>query len=112
MNISPITSYKQNNNQPSFQAVNMKYLEKAQKEIKGGRTITDNLLYCLMYDVFSKNILTQDGIDTLKAIRKLLSEQPKGWKLWLDELIGTCKQMAKQERIEERREAKKPKSCQ
>ena len=113
MNISPVTSYKQNNNQPSFQAVNMKYLERAKKEIANRRgDITDNLLYCITYDVFYKNIPAQDGVDTLKAIKFLLKDRDKSWQNWINELIGTCKQMAKQERIEERREAKKSKSCQ
>ena len=112
MNISPITSYKKNNNHPSFQAVNMKYLERAKKEIKGGKTITGDLLCCLRYDVIFKNISYQDGVDTIKAIRKLLEGNPENWKNWVNELVGEFKYLAKKERIEERREAKKPKSCQ
>ena len=112
MNINPITSYNKNNNQPSFQAVNTKYLERAQKEIKNRNTITDDLLYCLRYDVIFKNISFQDGVDTIKAIRKLLEGNPENWKNWINELVGEFKYLAKKERIEQRREAKKPKSCQ
>ena len=112
MNISPIASYKQNNNQPSFQAVNMKYLERAKKEIKRRNTITGDLLCCLRYDVIFKNISYQDGVDTIKAIRKLLEGNPENWKNWVNELVGEFKYLAKKERIEQRREAKKPKSYQ
>ena len=113
MNISPVTSYKQNNNQPSFQAVNMKYLERAKKEIANrGGDITDNLLYCITYDVFFKTIPAQDGVDTLKAIKDLLKDRDRSWRNWINELIGTCKQIAKKEQMEQRREAKKPKSYQ
>ena len=113
MNINPIASYNKNNNQPSFQAVNMKYLERAKKEIANRRgDITDNLLYCITYDVFFKTISAQDGIDTLKAIKSLLKNRDRSWQNWINELIGTCKQIEKQARIEQRREAKKTKSCQ
>ena len=50
MNISSITSYKQDNNQPSFQAVNMKYLERAKNDIQYYKNIGSNTLVCLRYD--------------------------------------------------------------
>ena len=113
MNINPIASYNKNNNQPSFQAVNMKYLERAKKEINGRNTITGHLLTCLEYDVkVFQTISPQDGVDTIKAIRKLLEGNPENWKNWINELVGEFKYLAKKERIEQRREAKKPKSCQ
>ena len=112
MNINPITCYNQNNNQPAFQAVNMKYLERAKKEIKRRNTITDDLLYCLRYDVIFKKISFQDGVDTIKAIRELLEGNPENWKNWINELVGEFKYLAKKERIDQRRLAKKSKPSQ
>lgn len=109
MNISPVTSYKQNNNEPVFQAVNMKYLERAKNDIQYYKNIGSNTLVCLRYDVIFKKLSLQDGIDTIKAIRLLVTKDKQAW---MNEILGEFKYLAKKERIEERREAKKPKSCQ
>ena len=75
MYISPITN-QASNNQQTFQAVNMKYLERAKREIYWGKSITTDLLMCLRYDVIlSRKISPEDGIDTLKAIKKLLGKE-------------------------------------
>ncbi len=109
MNISSITSYKQDNNHPSFQAVNMKYLERAKNNIKHVNNVGHNLLVYLRYDVIFKKLSLQDGIDTIKAIRALVTKDKQAW---MNEMLGEFKYLPKKERIERRREAKKPKSCQ
>ena len=101
MNINPIASYNKNNNQPSFQAVNMKYLERAQKEIYWGKSITTDLLMCLRYDVMLfRKISPEDGIDTLKAIRKLLGgKTDEGFNYVLSNLREERKLRRKEEKL-------------
>ena len=107
MYINPIASYNKNNNQSSFQAVNMKYLERAKKDIQYYKNVDSNTLVCLRYDVIFKSLSLQDGIDTIKAIRTLVTKDKQAW---MNEILGEFKYLAKKERIEQRREAKKTKS--
>ena len=67
MQILPIN----NNHQTSFQAVNQKYYQWAEREAKGGKRFGE-LLRQLMYNVAWGNIPPQDGIDTIEAIKKLM----------------------------------------
>ena len=69
MRIVPIS----NNNQTSFQAINQKYYQWAEREAKGGKRIGE-LLRQLRYDVAWGDILPQDGIDTVEAIKNLLGK--------------------------------------
>ena len=109
MNISPIASYKQDNNEPAFQAVIEKYITLAKEDIKYYKNIGGNTLSRLNYDVFFKNISAQDGVDTLKEIRKLIGgKMDEGF----NHILSALKKEAKRVRQEERREAKKSKSCQ
>ena len=66
MQILPIS----NNNQASFQAVNQKYYQWAEREAKGGGRFGE-ILRQLRYDVDWGDIHPQDGIDTIEAIKKL-----------------------------------------
>ncbi len=66
MRILPINS----NNQVSSKAVNQKYYQWAEREAKGGKRFGE-LLRQLRYDVDWGDILPQDGIDTIEAIKKL-----------------------------------------
>ena len=66
MRISPIN----NNNQINSKAVNQKYYQWAEREAKGGKRLGE-LLRQLRYDVDWGDILPQDGIDTIEAIKKL-----------------------------------------
>lgn len=70
MQISPI-NYKIN---PTFQAVNQKYLERAQKEFcKKGGTI-GNILDCLSFDVYIKNLTSKDAVETIEAIKNVANK--------------------------------------
>ncbi len=69
MRISPISQ----NNQ-SFKAVNQKYYKQAQEWIKDCNFVADDVLNCLRYDVYANEIPLQDGIDTLRAIKKILTK--------------------------------------
>ena len=69
MQILPIN----NNNQASFQAVNQKYYQWAEREAKATKGFGE-LLTQLRYDVAWGDIHPQDGIDTVEAIKKLLGK--------------------------------------
>ena len=106
MNISRVTSYKQNNNQLSFQAVIEKYVKEAQNDIKYIQNVSDNLLTRLSYDVFFKKISAEDGLDTIRAIKDLLGgKMDEGFQ----HVLSVIKKDAKMERQELRRQQKKNK---
>lgn len=71
MQILPINL--QNNNNQNFQAVSQKYLKRAEREFKQIKGVSGDLLDCLYYDIFFKQISKQDGIDTLNAIKHLVT---------------------------------------
>ena len=64
-----ILSINQQANNNSFQAVSQKYLQRAEKEFKQIKGISGDLLDCLYYDTFYKQLSKQDAIDTLNAIK-------------------------------------------
>ena len=66
MRILPIN----NNSQINSKAINQKYYQWAEREAKGGKRFGE-LLRQLRYDVDWGDILPQDGIDTIEAIKKL-----------------------------------------
>ena len=71
MKIGAITSYKQ----PSFQAVNQKYLKWAEKMYKDRRTITSEWVESLTDDVILfGDVSKRDAIDTMNAVRKYVNE--------------------------------------
>ena len=62
-------------NQPAFQKVNQKYLAKAERLYKNRGNIDAAWYHSLRDDVLLfKDISVQDGIDTMKAVRKYVSE--------------------------------------
>ena len=74
MRINPISQ----NNQ-SFKAVNQKYYKRAVKEINCIGNVTIDWLSCLRYDIaLWKEIPARDGIDTLLAVKKLISRRNDG----------------------------------
>lgn len=59
------------NPSPKFQAVNQKYVQRAQSEYRMVKNISNDLLFHINSDVFfSKKLSIQDAIDTLEAIKK------------------------------------------
>ena len=106
MLVSPINN---NNNNFTFQAINEKYYNRAVKDISKQGHVDGFVLYRIGDDVaMFKTISPQDGVDTLKAIRALIDKKKHStWVDWINELIGEFKQLAKQERIEQRRLLKK-----
>ena len=68
MQILPIS----NNNQTSFQAINQKYYQWAEKDFERGIGVSSEILRKLRYDVDWGDIHPQDGIDTVEAIKKLV----------------------------------------
>ena len=107
MYISPITN-QSSNKQQTFQAINMKYLERAKREIYWRKSITTDLLMCLRYDVIlSRKISPEDGIDTLKAIRKLLGgKMDEGFNHVLSSLKIERKLRKKEEKQNTKKSAK------
>lgn len=71
MNVSPISQNQYNFKNPSFNAVNQKYLQKAMEEYKRRYPRQDqgHLLTMLNLEVAYGRISFQDGIDTLEAIK-------------------------------------------
>ena len=62
-------------NQPAFQKVNQKYLKWAQNDYNAVKNIDAAWYHSLRDDVLLfKDISVQDGIDTMKAVRKYVSE--------------------------------------
>lgn len=53
----------------NFKAVNSYYLKRAKEEHALMKGCSGDLLEDLMYDVFMRKIPTQDGIETLNAIK-------------------------------------------
>ena len=68
MLISPI-----NQSQNSFKAVNQKYYQWAKKDIKQGIGLSGELLTQIEMKVCWKKLSPQDAIDTIEAIKELLS---------------------------------------
>ncbi len=62
-------------NQPAFQKVNQKYLAKAEEWYKRRGDINGTWYDSLREDVILfKDISVQDGIDTMKAVKKYVKE--------------------------------------
>ena len=62
-------------NQPAFQKVNQKYLKWAQNDYNAVKNIDVAWYHSLRDDVLLfKDISVQDGIDTMKAVRKYVSD--------------------------------------
>ncbi len=59
------------NPSPNFQAVNQKYVQRAQSEYRMVKNISNHLRFCIKAETFSfKTMSIQDAIDTLEAIKK------------------------------------------
>ncbi|MCM1004663.1 MAG: hypothetical protein NC408_10045 [Candidatus Gastranaerophilales bacterium] len=52
---------------PSFKAVNPKYLKMAQEEHQIMNTVSGDLIEKLQFDILTKKVSKEDGIDTVKA---------------------------------------------
>ncbi len=70
MQILPVSKQPKTTN-PAFEAVNQKYLKRAQREFcrKGGTL--GNILDCLTFDIYSHKLTFDDGIDTIEAIKNM-----------------------------------------
>ena len=69
MKISSIAS------QPNFQAVNQKYLKKAEKSYKWFGNVNSEWYDSILYDtVLWKEISIQDAVDTMMAVKKYVNE--------------------------------------
>ena len=66
--------------QPTFRAVNLEYLKRAQKMYAGGGAIT-SLWYEQLCDAFAlfKKISKQDALDTMVAAKKYADEGMEGF---------------------------------
>ena len=74
MRVNPVS---QQNNQ-SFRAVNMKYYKQAVEEIRCTKNVTIDWMCRLRYDICAKKIPAQDGIETLLAVKRLITERNDG----------------------------------
>lgn len=83
MRISPI-----NQNQNSFKAVNQKYYQWAKKDIKQGIGLSGELLTQIEMKVCWKELSPQDAIDTIEAIKKLLTYKRKDIERSLEYIKG------------------------
>ena len=69
MRISSIKTYQSN---PTYKAVNQKYLEWAKRDIRLNEEVTTEWMRRLSYDVnLFKEISLTDAIDTLEAVKKI-----------------------------------------
>ena len=71
----------------SFRAVNEQYLNLAKEEYKIMNTISGDLIESLQYDILTRKILPQDGIDTVNEIRKFTKPR---YQCFLDTTIEMC----------------------
>lgn len=70
MLIQPISNHQQ-----SFKAVNQKYFAWAKKDIKRGGNVSTEWIQRLGFDVYLfRKISHQDAIDTVSAVKKILTE--------------------------------------
>ncbi len=68
-------NYSTSFRQPSFQAVNQKYLKWAEKDYKIVKNVSGHLLESLTDDVILfGDISKRDAIDTMNAIRKFVDQ--------------------------------------
>lgn len=66
-------------NSTSFKAVNEKYIELAKKQISTTGKVLPDLFQSMSYDVYKhKTLHNKDAIDTVMAIKKIISVGPIG----------------------------------
>ncbi len=66
------------NNQQSFKAVNQKYLAWAKEDIRRGGNVSTEWIDRLGFDVYLfKKISHQDAIDTVSAVKNILTKADK-----------------------------------
>ena len=83
MRIQPITNHNQN-----FKAVNQKYLAWAKEDIRLCSNVSVEWLHRLSYDVFLfKEMPHQDAIDTITAVKKIMTETDECLEGLLERLI-------------------------
>lgn len=70
---------------PSFQAVNPKYLKMAPDEYNMMSTVSGDLIEQLQFDILTKRIPKEDGIDTVKAMYQYTK---KKYHCFLDGLLN------------------------
>ena len=81
----------QQNNQISYKAVSPKFLKIAQEEHKIMYTISGDLIEKLQFDILTKRLSSQDGIDTINELRKYTK---KKYQNLLDTCIEMCESIA------------------
>ena len=65
--------------QPQFKAVNQKYLEWAKRDIAIGKSVSIDWLDNISFDVFLfKELSRQDALDTIYAVKKMISKTDVG----------------------------------
>ena len=68
-----------NTKQPQFKAVNQKYLEWAKRDIAIGKNVSIDWLDNISFDVFLfKELSRQDALDTIYAVKKMISKTDVG----------------------------------
>ena len=68
-----------NTKQPQFKAVNQKYLEWAKRDIAIGKSVSIDWLDNISFDVFLfKELSRQDALDTIYAVKKMISKTDVG----------------------------------
>lgn len=81
----------QTGNQISYKAVNLKFLKLAQDEHRIMNTISGDLIEKLQFDILTKKISPQDGIDTINELKKYTKQK---YQNLLDSSIELCKSVA------------------
>ena len=68
-----------NTKQPQFKAVNQKNLEWAKRDIAIGKSVSIDWLDNISFDVFLfKELSRQDALDTIYAVKKMISKTDVG----------------------------------
>ena len=80
--IKPIQQHKQ----ISYKSVSPKFLKMAQEEHKIMNTISGDLIEKLQFDILTKRLSSQDGIDTINELRKYTKKKYQN-------LLDTCIEM-------------------
>lgn len=76
----------------SFGSVNAKYLKSAKEEYAIMNTVSGDLIESLQFDILTKKVNPQDGIDTVNELRKFTKQK---YQKLLDSVVDICKIMEK-----------------
>ena len=82
MNVQPINSNNYQN--PNFTSVKRSIIRRAKTEKSYINDVSNNLLFSVRAKVLSKSISKQDGLDTLKLLKKYINKE-KSLEKWENE---------------------------